>query len=59
MLIKTIKARNEHRLSCLNKGDDNRNFVIKEPGRTRSNGLKLDTLRFNRNIGKNCFTSIR
>lgn len=38
-------------------GDVNIILVVKEPGRTCSNGLKLDKFRLNKDIGKNWFTN--
>ncbi len=40
-----------------NKGDVNMVLIVKEQGRTRSNGFKLDKFRFNKDIGKNWFTN--
>ncbi len=36
-----------------NKGDINKVFIVREQGRTRGNGFKLDKFRFSRDIGKN------
>ncbi len=32
-------------------------LIVKEQGRTRSNGFKLDKFRFSKDIGKNWFTN--
>ncbi len=32
-------------------------LIVREQGRTRSNGFKLDKFRFSRKIGKNQFTN--
>ncbi len=40
-----------------NKGDANKVLIVREQGRTRSNGCKLDKLRLNKDIGKNWFTN--
>ncbi len=40
-----------------NKGDINKVLIVRERGRTRSNGSKLDKFRFNKDIGKNWFTN--
>ncbi len=40
-----------------NKGDINKVLIVREQGRTRSNGFKLDKFRFNKDIGKNWFTN--
>ncbi len=40
-----------------NKGDINKVLIVKEQGRTRSNGFKLDKFRFSKDIGKNWFTN--
>ena len=40
-----------------NKGDANKVIIIKQQGRTRSNGYKLDKFRFKKEIGKNWFTN--
>ena len=40
-----------------NKGDINKVLMVREQGRTRSNGFKLDKFRFNKDIGKNWFTN--
>ncbi len=39
----------------LHKGDIHKVLLVREQGRTRSNGFKLDKFRFNRDIGKNRF----
>ncbi len=36
-----------------NKGDINKVLIMREQGRTRSNGFKIDKFRFNKDIGKN------
>ena len=38
-----------------NTGNVNKVLVVSEPGRTRSNGFKLEKFRFNKDIGKNWF----
>ena len=40
-----------------NKGDINKVLIVKEQGRTRNNGYKLDKFRFKKDIGKNWFTN--
>ncbi len=40
-----------------NNGDINKVLVVGEPGRTRSNGFKLEKFRFNKETGKNWFTN--
>ncbi len=40
-----------------NKGDINKVLVVREQGRTRSNGFKLDKFRITKDIGKNWFTN--
>ncbi len=35
----------------INNGDVNKVLHVSEPGRTRSNGFKLDKFRFNKDIG--------
>ncbi len=40
-----------------NKVDINKVLIVKEQGRTRSNGFKLDKFRFNKDVGKNWFTN--
>lgn len=39
----------------INKCDINKLFMTREPGRTCSNGLQWDKLRFSKDIGKNGF----
>lgn len=39
------------------KGDINKVLVVREQGRTRSNGFKLDKFRFRKDIGKSWFTN--
>lgn len=39
------------------KGDVNRDWEVKERGRTHSSGLKLDNFRFSKDMGKNWFTN--
>ncbi len=39
------------------KGDVNKVLIVREQGRTRSNGFKLDKFRFNKDIGKNWLTN--
>ncbi len=41
----------------LNKGDIYKVLLVRKQGRTRSNGFKLDKVRFNRDIGKHWFTN--
>lgn len=33
-------------MKCINKVDSNRSLVVNEPSRTRSNGIKLDEYKF-------------
>ncbi len=40
-----------------NKGDVSKVLVVKVPGRTRSNGLKLGRVRFNEDMGRNWLTN--
>ena len=40
-----------------NKGDLNKVLILKEQGRTRTNGYKLDKFRFMKDVGKNWFTN--
>ncbi len=40
-----------------NRGKVNKVLVVKEPGRTRSNGFKLDKFRLNNDLGRNWFTN--
>ncbi len=39
------------------KGDISKVLVVREQGRTRSNGFKPDKFRFSKDIGKNWFTN--
>ncbi|KAG7166732.1 RNA-directed DNA polymerase from mobile element jockey-like 30 [Homarus americanus] len=41
----------------INKGDIDKDFIISEQDKTRSNGFKLDKFRFRREIGRNWFTN--
>ena len=41
----------------INSGDINKVLLVSEPGRTRSNGFKLDKFRFNKDMGKYWFTN--
>ncbi len=36
-----------------NKGYINKVLILREQGRTRNNGFKIDKIRFNKDIGKN------
>ncbi len=40
-----------------NEEDINKALILRGQSRTRSNGFKLDIFRFNKDIGKNWFTS--
>ncbi len=40
-----------------NTGDIDKVLMVSGPGRTRSNGFKLEKFRFNKDIGKNWFTN--
>ncbi len=39
-----------------NKGDINKELIVREQGTTRSNGFKIDKITLNKDIGKNWFT---
>ena len=40
-----------------NKGDVGKVLMISSQDRTRNNGFKLEKCRFNKEIGRNCFTN--
>ena len=40
-----------------NKGDISKVLIVNGPGRTRTNGYKLEKFRFKKEIGKNWFTN--
>ena len=42
---------------CFNKGDVGKFLTISSQGRARNNGFKLETWRFNKEIGINWFTN--